>query len=76
MNALAAELGFLSQEELLDFINSNITNELRGRGRPMSGICERQKVYDFWKENSDISNDRRNARHMVKVKPCKRNVAV
>ena len=57
MNALATELGFLSREELLDFINSNIANESHGPGRPMSGVVKRQKAYDFWKERSDISND-------------------
>ena len=32
----------------------------------MSSAVERQKMYDFWKSSSDISNDHRNARHMVK----------
>ena len=40
-------------------------------GRPLSDIVTRQTMYDFWKANSDISNDRRNARHIVKIKPSK-----
>ena len=75
MDALAAELGFVSRQELLDLINTD-TPKLAGRGRPMRGTAERQLAYDFWKQNSDISNDRRNARHMCKVKPSKRDCAI
>ena len=75
MDSLAADLGFSSREELIDLINSD-TPKLTPRGRPMSGITERQLAYDFWRENSDISNDRRNARHMVKIKPSKRDRAI
>ena len=76
MNKLAADLGFNSREELLGFVNTNKeVLEVRA-GRPMSVMVERQTAYDFWKEKSDISNDRRNARHMIKIKPNKRDKAI
>ena len=46
------------------------------RGRPMSGMLKRQAAYDFLKEQSDISNDRTNARHMIKIKSTKRDIAI
>ena len=42
----------------------------------MSGAVERQLAYDFWEKNSNLSNDGRYARHVIKIKPCKRDQAV
>ena len=42
----------------------------------MSGLIERQKAYDFWLESSEYSNDRRNARHMTKINPSNRDIAI
>ena len=35
----------------------------------MSNLNYRQLAYNFWKENSELSNDRRNGRHEIKIKP-------
>ena len=72
MERLALDLGFINKNELIDFMNT--TPSTSKRGRPMSGQVERQLMYDFWVEHSDPSNDRRNARHVVKIKPSKRDV--
>ena len=76
MDMLADDLGFLGREELIKFMNSNDEINVRQRGRPMSGMVVRQAAYDFWKDNSSISNDRRNARHVAKIKPSKLDRAV
>ena len=78
METLALNLNFENAEELKFFVNMDRLNEnfRRGsRGRPLY-IVTRQKCYDFWKANSEISNDRRNACHMVKIKPSKLGRAV
>ena len=33
-------------------------------------------MYNFWVGNSEVSNGRRNARHVVKIKPSKLDFAV
>ena len=42
----------------------------------MTCIVSRQTMYDYWKKHSELSNDRRNARHIIKLKPAKRDTAV
>ena len=76
---LATELGFSCAAEMIDFINIDMIEERykRGpRGRPMSGGAERQIIYNFWISVSGLSNDRRNTRHVVKIKPSKLDPAV
>ena len=76
MEALSADLGFEDRNQLTDFVNNHESVSAK-RGRPMSGAVERQLAYDFWKKkNSNLSNDRRNARHVIKIKPCKRDQTV
>ena len=75
MSMLADELGFRDAEEFMEFVNLDRV-EVKKRGRPLSDILDRQVMYDFWKKHSEISNDRRNARHVIKIKPTKRDHAV
>ena len=74
MECLASDLGFMDAAELITFINEP-PSTLK-RGRPLTNVHERQLMYDYWIENSEVSNDRRNARHVVKIKPSKLDVAV
>ena len=74
MESLATELGFPDAAELIRFIIK--PPETLKRGRPLTNVHERQLMYDFWVEQSEVSNDRRNARHVVKVKPSKIDVAI
>ena len=77
MEMLADELGFESKESFLKFINlDRIEVNKKRRGRPLSEIVSRQTMYDYWKKHSELSNDRRNARHVIKLKPAKRDAAV
>ena len=72
MAMLADELGFVTNESFLDFINlDRVHVNRRSRGRPLSDIVSRQTMYNYWKQHSVISNDRRNARHVIKTKPTK-----
>ena len=75
MSSLADDLGFRDGQEFKDFMNINKSN-LKPRGRPMSGVVDRQLMYNFWKDESEISNDRRNAHHMIKVNSAKKDNAV
>ena len=75
MEMLADELNFESKSAFLQYVNLDRI-ELTERGRPMSHVATRQIMYDFWKKHSELSNDRRNARHVIKMKPTKRDVAV
>ena len=75
MSTLADTLGFRSIDELKDFINLDRI-EIKQRGRPLSDVLHRQIMYNFWKKNAEISNDRRNARHIIKIKPSKCDNAV
>ena len=76
MNMLADDLGFQNSQEMIKSINTLSERRLSQRGRPLSNIMSRQAAYDFWRDNSSISNDRRNARHVVKVNPSKLDTAV
>ena len=76
MNRFAVDMGFYDAEEFMNFINLDKADVVGKRGRPRSRQAERQLMYDHWLSNSDISNDRRNARHMVKLKSEKRDPAV
>ena len=53
-----------------------MTPSTQKRGRPLRSVAERQLMYSFWVDNSDVSNDRRNARHVVKVKSSKLDIVV
>ena len=75
MDRMSNELCFETRDEFLDHINTN-KSIIATQGRPMCGIVERQEAYNVWKEKSEISNDRRNARHMIKIKPSKCNCTV
>ena len=66
MDNLAADLGFSNRHEFTMFMNTHKDIITTKRGRPMSGQVGRQAAYDFWKDVSNISNDRRNARHVAK----------
>ena len=74
MTNLTDELGFSNTQELISFMNT--TPSTLQRGRHLSGIAERQMMYNFWVGNSEVSNDRRNARHVVKIKTSKLDIAV
>ena len=76
MDHLAFDLGFENRNELTIFMNNHEKIATVKRGRPMSGQVARQEAYEFWKDLSSISNDRRNARHVTKIKPDKRDPAV
>ena len=75
MEGLSADLGFEDRDQLMDFVNNHESVSAKC-GRPMSGAVERQLAYDFWEKNSNLSNDGRYARHVIKIKPCKRDQAV
>ena len=70
MTMLSNEFGFNDKKQFLDFINLDRV-KISQRGRPLSNITSRQQMYDFWKRHSVLSNDRRNARHVIKIKPNK-----
>ena len=53
-----------------------MTPSTQKRGRPLRSVAERQLMYSFWVDNSDVSNELCNARHVVKVKSSKLDVAV
>ena len=67
MRTLAAELSFDSLDDMLDFINTD-HQVVKPKGRPPVSKVHRQMMYDHWKSVSELSNDRRNARHMIKIK--------
>ena len=48
--------------------------KLKKRGRPLTSVEKRQESYDHWRQNCEMSTDRRNSRHMVKVKQSKLNI--
>ena len=75
MSSLANDLDFSDAKEFKDFMKMNRSN-LKQRRRPMSYVAEHQIMYNFWIEESEISNDRRNARHMIKINPAKKGNAV
>ena len=75
MEALSADLGFKDRNQLIDFVNNHESVSAK-RGRQMSSAVERQLAYDVWKKNSNLSNDHRNAQHVIKIKPCKPDQAV
>ena len=64
MSMLANDLGFLSKDEFLEFINLDRIAVIK-RGPPVSNLNYRQLAYNFWKENSEL----RNGRHEIKIKP-------
>ena len=68
MELLADELGFMNKSKFLEFINVDRIVHTR-RGRQLGNLTGRQLAYKFWVENSDLSNDRRNGRHVIKIKP-------
>ena len=74
---LACELGFCDAsgvadiQEFISFLN--LPPSTLKRGRPLSDVHSRQLMYTFWVDNADVSNDRRNACHMV-IKPSKLDV--
>ena len=67
MSALANDLGFHTIEELKDFINMEKYEVLKC-GRPFSDAGIRQLIYDYWLENSELSNDRRSGRQVMRAK--------
>ena len=71
LNTLCKGLGFDTVTEFLNFVN--LDREKVNVGRPRTDITICQKLYDHWISESDLSNDRRNSRHMVKVKKAKLN---
>ncbi len=75
MSELAFQLDFETVEELLEFPRTDKTT-LKKRGRPLSNKADRMLMYNFWKEHSEVNNDRRNGRHVIKVKPSKLDVAL
>ena len=75
MHTLAIDFGFSTFDELKDYINAD-NIETPTRGRPLTSRFVRQKVYDYWLDNSEISTDRRNARHMIKIKKGKLDITV
>ena len=74
MAALTDDMGFDSINEFLAFIN--IDGAEMKAGRPMTDKLLRQKMYNHWIKSSEISTDRRNARHMVKTKKLKIDIAI
>ena len=70
MKTLADELSFESVDDMFQFINTD-HHIVKQRGRPPISKDTRQLMYDFWKTSSELSNDRRNARHITKIKRCK-----
>ena len=67
LNMISADMGFKDSNDFLNFINS----ESKRRGRSQFDKDLSQKIYKFWIMNSDLSNDRRNARHMINIKKSK-----
>ena len=65
MTALASDLGFDTMDKFynyIDFSNGDVSQV----GRPRASIGPRQVAYDYWKEISELSTDRGNARHLKK----------
>ena len=65
MEWLSQDLGFQDLRDLFHFMEYS---ESPKRGRPVSSDYSPQNIYDFWLENSVITTDRRNRRHIIKVK--------
>ena len=74
LSALAADMGFNDIDKFLTLINSG--NQLKRRGRPLFDKMLCQKIYYYWIEYSELSTDRRNARHMVHIKKSKLDIAI
>ena len=79
-SALADSLKFEDTSALIKVMNLDKDHvdevPLPKRGRPLKDINTRKKMYDFWKEFSEISNDRRNGRHVIKKKASKVDIAI
>ena len=50
--------------------------KLKKVGGPRTSIELRQKIYNHWVVSSDLSTDRRNSRHMIKIKKTKLNHSI
>ena len=65
MEWLRQDLGFQDLRDLFHFMEYS---ESPKHGRPVRSDYSPQNIYDFWLENSVITTDRRNRRHIIKVK--------
>ena len=74
MAVLTDDMGFDSINDFLAFIN--IDDAEMKAGRPMTDKLLQQKMYNHWINSSEISTDRRNARHRVKCKNTKIDIAI
>ena len=74
MTKMAKEFSFDSVSDLTNFINIDKT-QLKKAGRPLTSKDLHQEIYDYW-ISCELSNDRRNARHVIKVKKQKLNILI
>ena len=70
MEALSEDLRFDTVDILFSYIDLGKIDIMK-RGKCFADKQSRQKMYNHWLNNCEISTDRRNARHLVKKKKSK-----